>query len=190
MIVCENIIKEFGDPPQRVLHGLSFEIPDGQFVSISGRSGSGKSTLLYIISTLDLPTAGRVLIDGRDIAHFSVEELHRFRNEKIGFIFQSFNLIPVLSVFENVEIPLTIRKNLTQEDIDAIAERSPYKFGLKTVGTNIPIISEDEMRESKPDYLLILPWCFISEIVKRESDFFKAGGKFIVPCPNFAVIGE
>ena len=79
---------------------------------------------------------------------------------------------------------------LDYRDIDAIAERSPFKFGLKTVGTDIPIISEDEMRKAKPDYLLILPWCFISEFVKREQDFLNSGGKFIVPCPNFEIIGK
>ena len=79
---------------------------------------------------------------------------------------------------------------LDNNDIVAIAERSPYKFGLKTIGTNIPIISEDEMRAAKPDYLLILPWCFISEFVKRESEFLNSGGKFIVPCPKFEIIGN
>lgn len=73
--------------------------------------------------------------------------------------------------------------------IDGIAERSTYKFGLKTVGTNIPIYSEDEMRKANPDYLLVLPWHFINEFVERESDFLKNGGKFVVPCPNFSIIG-
>ena len=72
--------------------------------------------------------------------------------------------------------------------IDGIAERSPHKFGLKTVGTNIPIYSEQEMRNQKPDYLLVLPWHFINEFVERESDFLKDGGKFIVPCPKFKII--
>jgi hypothetical protein len=73
--------------------------------------------------------------------------------------------------------------------IDGIAERSIYKFGLKTVGTNIPIYSEDEMRKQKPDYLLVLPWHFINEFMVRESDYIKGGGKFIVPCPEFKVMG-
>ena len=74
--------------------------------------------------------------------------------------------------------------------ITAMVERSPYKFGLKTVGTNIPIISEDEMRQNQPDYLLVLPWHFINEFVSREQDFLNNGGKFIVPCPKFEIIGK
>jgi hypothetical protein len=73
--------------------------------------------------------------------------------------------------------------------IDGIAERSVYKWGLKTVGTNIPIFSEEQMRNESPDYLLVLPWHFISEFIERERDFLLDGGKFIVPCPKFQVIG-
>jgi hypothetical protein len=72
--------------------------------------------------------------------------------------------------------------------IDGIAERSVYKFGLKTVGTNIPIYSEEEMRQANPDYLLILPWHFINEFISREDEYLKSGGKIIVPCPQFKVI--
>ncbi len=74
--------------------------------------------------------------------------------------------------------------------IDAIAERSPYKFGLKTIGTNIPIISEEEMRKMNPDYMLVLPWHFISEFIAREDEYLTNGGKFIVPCPQFEIIGK
>ena len=73
--------------------------------------------------------------------------------------------------------------------IDGIAERSPYKYGLRTVGTNIRIYSEEAMREVNPDYLLVLPWHFINEFKERESEYLKNGGKFIVPCPKFTVIG-
>lgn len=78
--------------------------------------------------------------------------------------------------------------NLTSDDVSAIAERSPYKFGLKTIGTNIPIISEDEMRQAKPDFALVLPWHFINEFVNREKSFLDNGGSFIVPCPEFKLI--
>lgn len=74
--------------------------------------------------------------------------------------------------------------------IDCIAERSPYKFGLKTIGTNIPILSEEEVRAKNPDYLLVLPWHFINEFVEREKEFLDNGGKFIVPCPKFEIIGK
>ena len=73
--------------------------------------------------------------------------------------------------------------------IDGIAERSPYKWGLKTSGTNISIYSEDEMRKINPDYLLILPWHFINEFKEREKDYLVGGGKFIIPCPKFEIIG-
>ena len=73
--------------------------------------------------------------------------------------------------------------------IDGIADRSTYKWGLKTSGTNIPIYSEEEMRQAKPDYLLILPWHFINEFKEREKDYLICGGKFIVPCPRFDVVG-
>ena len=72
--------------------------------------------------------------------------------------------------------------------IDAIAERSPYKFGLKTIGTNIPILSEEEVRAMKPDYMLVLPWHFINEFIQRENEYLSNGGKFIVPCPKFEII--
>jgi SAM-dependent methyltransferase len=78
---------------------------------------------------------------------------------------------------------------ITADLLTAIAERSPYKFGLQTVGTNIPIVSEEEMRAANPDYLLVLPWHFIDEFVKREGDFIAKGGKLVVPCPTFQVIG-
>jgi hypothetical protein len=77
---------------------------------------------------------------------------------------------------------------LNEHDIDAIAERSPYKFGLKTIGTNIPIKSEQEVRDMNPDYMLVLPWHFINEFKIREKDYLENGGKFIVPCPKFEIV--
>lgn len=105
MIECQNLIKEFGVPPQRILHSLNFEVKDREFLSISGRSGSGKSTLLYLLSTLDLPTRGTVKIDGRDVAKMSSDEIHLFRNEQVGFVFQFHYLLPELSAIENVLLP-------------------------------------------------------------------------------------
>lgn len=112
MIECRSITKEFGN--QEILHGLDFRINDGEFVSISGKSGSGKSTLLYVISTLDLPSHGQVIIDGRDIALLGSGEIHNFRNLHVGFIFQFHFLLPELSAIENVLLPA---RNLGKEEI-------------------------------------------------------------------------
>jgi len=79
---------------------------------------------------------------------------------------------------------------LDNAQITAIADRSPYKHGLRTAGTNIPIISEEQMRSEKPDYLLILPWHFIKEFTERERNYLNNGGKFIVPCPKFTIISS
>lgn len=104
-IVGKNIIKQFGDPPVKVLHGLDFEIKDGEFVSISGRSGSGKSTLLYIISTLDDASAGELLIDGKDYSKLPPADVHSFRNKEVGFIFQFHYLLEELTALENILLP-------------------------------------------------------------------------------------
>lgn len=105
MIVGNGIIKEFGEPPQRILHGIDVKIEDGEFVSISGRSGSGKSTLLYILSSLDDPSAGEVIIDGKVISQMGQDEIHEFRNKHIGFIFQFHYLLPELTSLENILLP-------------------------------------------------------------------------------------
>lgn len=112
-IVGKGIIKEFGEPPTRVLHGIDVKIENGEFVSISGKSGSGKSTLLYILSSLDNPTQGDILIDGANIAQLDDEALHDFRNRHVGFIFQFHYLLPELTALENV---LLGPRNLGQHD--------------------------------------------------------------------------
>lgn len=97
-----HLVKSFGHPALQVLHRVSVDIKDGEFVSISGKSGSGKSTLLYILSTLDNPTEGEVLIDGTHIAQLSNRKLHDFRNRHVGFIFQFHYLLPELTALENI----------------------------------------------------------------------------------------
>ena len=88
------------------LHDISLDIHEGEFVSIMGPSGSGKSTLLQILGCLERPTGGTYLLDGKNLEHYSDDELARIRNKKIGFVFQAFNLLPRLSVIENVKLPL------------------------------------------------------------------------------------
>lgn len=102
---AKDICKKIGDPSTQILTDISFEIPDGQFVSLTGRSGSGKSTLLYMLSGLDSVSSGTVSVDGTDLAKMKKKEVAKFRNEKIGFVFQFNYLIAELSVLENVMLP-------------------------------------------------------------------------------------
>jgi putative ABC transport system ATP-binding protein len=110
MITLQNVTKTVrsGTEDLTILDNVSLTIPDGEFVSITGASGSGKSTLLGLIAGLDAPTAGSILIDGEDITKMSEDDLAELRSKKIGFIFQSFHLIPSLTAFENILIPMEI----------------------------------------------------------------------------------
>lgn len=110
MISLENVTKTVrsGTEDLTILDQVNIEIPDGQFVALTGASGSGKSTLLGLIAGLDAPSDGRIVIDGDDVTAMSEDGLARLRSEKIGFVFQSFHLIPSLTAFENVLIPMEI----------------------------------------------------------------------------------
>jgi putative ABC transport system ATP-binding protein len=108
LIQVKNLKKEFvlDELITKVLHGLSFIIDEGEFVAIMGPSGSGKSTLMHIIGFLDTPTEGHYLYRGKDVAKFNEDTLAILRNKEVGFVFQSFNLLPKTSVAENVKLPL------------------------------------------------------------------------------------
>ncbi|MCM1266888.1 MAG: ABC transporter ATP-binding protein [Bacteroidales bacterium] len=108
ILKTEDLCKYYGagDNLVKAVDHISLQIRQGEFVSIVGKSGSGKSTLLHMLGALDNPTAGKVWIDGENIASFKEEELSRIRRRKIGFVFQSYNLIPSLNVWENVVLPL------------------------------------------------------------------------------------
>jgi putative ABC transport system ATP-binding protein len=105
-----------GDTRVDALRGVSLTIEKGEFVAIAGPSGSGKSTILNMIGCIDSPSGGKVLIEGTEVERLNDTELTRYRRVKIGFIFQSFNLIPVLNVFENIEFPLLLRRNLSRKE--------------------------------------------------------------------------
>ncbi|MFL5575202.1 MAG: ABC transporter ATP-binding protein [Gemmatimonadaceae bacterium] len=111
MLAARQLTKEYrsGTQPLAVLRDVSFTIPQGAFVAIVGPSGSGKTTLLGLLAGLDAPTRGDVLLDGTSLASLSEDERAQLRGEKVGFIFQSFQLIPTLTALENVQVPLELR---------------------------------------------------------------------------------
>src|SRR5262245_11740230 len=110
MVRLENIVKTFGhgDRAVHALTSLSLTVPRGAFVSIMGPSGSGESTLLHLIGGLDVPDAGEIVVDGRSLRSLSDDELTLYRRRHIGFVFQFFNLLPMLSAEENVALPLLL----------------------------------------------------------------------------------
>ena len=110
MIQLKNVTKTVtsGTDDLTILNDVSFEISDGQFVAVTGASGSGKSTLLGLIAGLDAPSSGQIFVDGDEVTAMGEDALARLRSEKIGFIFQSFHLIPSLTAYENILIPMEI----------------------------------------------------------------------------------
>ena len=112
-----------GETTVKALDGVNFSVEDGEFVAIVGTSGSGKSTLLHMIGGLDRPTAGKVEVSGKDIFSLKDDELTIFRRRKIGFVFQNYNLVPVLNVYENIVLPVELDGNqVDQKHLDSILQ--------------------------------------------------------------------
>ena len=129
LIELKDIIKNYdnGGVITKVLRGVSLSVDEGEFVAIMGPSGSGKSTLMHTIGFLDKPTSGTYLFDGEDTSSFNDDELARIRNERIGFVFQSFNLLPRTSVLDNVILPLLYNTSKANQE-------SRAKLALESVG--------------------------------------------------------
>lgn len=117
ILLMQDIVKSYhmGDEEQVVLNGVNLSVNEGDFLSVLGPSGSGKSTLMNIIGCLDIPTSGTYILRGRNISEQSQKQLARIRNKEIGFIFQSFQLLPRLTALENVELPLIYSRISTSE---------------------------------------------------------------------------
>ena len=124
-----------GDTQVRALDGVNLTVEDGEFVAVVGTSGSGKSTLLHMLGGLDRPTSGSVMVDGKDIFSLKDEALTIFRRRKIGFVFQNYNLVPVLNVYENIVLPIQLDGGKPDPAyIDSIVET----LGLEQKLQNLP----------------------------------------------------
>ncbi len=139
MISCQQITKSYikGSNLVTPLENLSLEVPRGEFLALMGPSGSGKTTLLNLISGIDTPSGGKLVIDGEDIATFSRKQLTKWRSRKVGYIFQLYHLIPVLSAFENVELPLLIT-SLSRSERKRKAEAALELVGLTDRSNHTP----------------------------------------------------
>ncbi len=124
-----------GEKAVRALDGVNISIESGEFVAIVGTSGSGKSTLLHMLGGLDRPSSGKVIVDGKDIFTLKDEELTIFRRRKIGFVFQAYNLVPVLSVYENIVLPIELDgRKVDERFVQSIIET----LGLEEKINNLP----------------------------------------------------
>ena len=124
-----------GDTEVRALDGIDLTVESGEFVAVVGTSGSGKSTLLHMLGGLDRPTGGKVYVDGNDISALKDDELTIFRRRRIGFVFQAYNLVPVLSVYENIVLPIELDGGMVDQPyVDEIV----HTLGLERKLANLP----------------------------------------------------
>ena len=132
VIKCKNITKFYGKEPNnvQVLKDISFDIEKGDFVAIVGPSGSGKSTIMNILGCLDVPTSGEYFLDGKDVSKMNDNELANIRKNKIGFVFQSFNLLPRTTVLKNVYLPLIYNENFPSSKREEKAKKSLEQAGF------------------------------------------------------------
>ncbi len=140
ILELKGITKDFmkGERTVKALRGVDLSIEKGEFLAIVGPSGSGKTTLLNIVGCLDTPSAGSVVYDGRELGGLKEKQLSEYRKKNIGFIFQSFNLIPVLTVQENVELPMVIERTMKNEQMAGRALEIIRAVGLETMADRLP----------------------------------------------------
>lgn len=139
ILKVENIEKYYGSKSAltKAIDNISFDIEEGEFVTIMGASGSGKTTLLNCISTIDRVTAGNIYVDGENITKIKGNNLNKFRREKLGFIFQDFNLLDTLTVYENIAIALTIQ-NIPVNEIQRRINKISKELGIENILNKYP----------------------------------------------------
>ncbi len=188
----ENLQKYYGNKGNitKAVSSISFDVDEGEFIGIMGASGSGKTTMLNCISTIDTPTAGRILIDNVDVTSMRSGELAKFRREKLGFIFQDFNLLDTLTAYENIALALTITKTPPGEiskkimnvaallNITEVLKKYPYQMSggqkqrvasARAIITNPSLILADEPTgalDSKSARMLLESFCRMNEETK------------------------
>lgn len=140
-ILQTNDLKKYygsGESIVKALDGVNLSVETGEFVAIVGTSGSGKSTLLHMLGGLDIPTSGRVSVDGKEIFSLKEEELTIFRRRKIGFVFQNYNLVPVLNVYENIVLPIQLDGNNPEDEyVTSIIETLGLQEKLQNLPNNL-----------------------------------------------------
>ncbi|UZQ49217.1 ABC transporter ATP-binding protein [Clostridium kluyveri] len=140
-ILKTNELKKYygsGDTIVKALDGVSITVEDGQFAAIVGTSGSGKSTLLHMLGGLDKPTSGSVLVDGKELSLMDDESLTVFRRRSIGFVFQNYNLVPILNVYENIVLPIELDGNKVDENfVDKIVKMLKLEEKLNVLPNNL-----------------------------------------------------
>ena len=134
VLEVKNIEKYYGNKSNltKAIDNISFNVKDGEFVGIMGASGSGKTTLLNCVSTIDRVTAGHIIINGEDITKLKGNKLNKFRREELGFIFQDFNLLDTLTIYENIALALTIQK-VNAKEIDSRYFRNNEQVSISSI---------------------------------------------------------
>lgn len=205
-IIATNVEKVLGEPPTRVLKNISVDIKDGEFIALTGRSGSGKSTLLYLLSSLDNPTEGKVEIDGADVTHMKKDDLYRFRNENMGFVFQFHYLISELTALQNVLLPAK-KYDLEHERIDH-AKKLLVDFGLDGKFDRLPreLSGGEQQRVSiaralvmEPKYIFAdeptgsldtINGDLVMDIIKEVNQRLKTTVVMVTHDPDFAALAQ
>ncbi len=176
-----NIKKSFGEGEARVevLKGIDLEIKKGEYISLVGPSGSGKSTLMYLMGLLDKPSSGEIFIEGRSVVNLNDEEISALRNRFIGFVFQQFNLIPKLTVFENVILPYVYSRE-KGKDIKKRAEKLLTYLGIWEKRNNYPneLSGGQQQRTAIARALIMEPELILADEPTGNLDT-KTGGEII-----------